>query len=654
MLVAATGAATASAARDRFATAPAPCAPNELHASIDSTPGFVASTGHELLSTVVLTNEGATTCTVKGWPRLALVAPSGVVHRASQLDSVSGAFGAVNPTQLVLQTHGSAGFFIAVPLGLRCAHPYELRIGNGAGPQTQVVYPASDGLPVCSFREQIEVSALHPAWLHLFHDYPAVKGPIDPSAMQRPSLIACHPQNLREVRSAVHHETPGIYEVVEVFFRNVSAGCSLRSRWPVVSLVDRKTVLVSAVRDMALLPGDVTRFGGAQSPPKYLNLARGATALFDILVRDPLPAARCRRASGIAVRFDVTPGSQWSQTTADSYRPAVGIPSCGGPETLTAVPSVSVTPITEVPDFTHPRSRPASTSLLQIPTNDSTGFGWGGDSSGGVCTGGTYPYGVEGLAKYGIKGPCAGFFGQVGAAWSQWPGCPDSGWGWNATDAAEADANYPKYGIGNAFIYFTGGPGMKPPSVPNLKSWADMQMVNFAAQTTKSTYASYLDEPVIILDVETGYGWNDTVTDPTSGTVGCAFPIVTSGTYSAAANKALLAEMVSKASSVFPGYEVVVYTGGKYDWGPWFGSEHWSGGEYTFVNGIAGTPDGATGNLPGRFCRRTTRTPCAQFWGGDNSKSAGALIWQWGSPVQPSTASVDIDQIDLTRFPVHP
>jgi hypothetical protein len=649
-----TAGAAPTARRTAAAVSPAPCAVQELRARLDTTPGFVASASRQAVLTVLLVNAGRGSCTLEGWPKLTLIAPSGVVYRAAQVDTVNGAFGVVEPTRVILRPNGDAAFFVASSPIASCAHLFELRVGSSvAGPATTLDVSPS-GLRICSARENIEVSAIHPASVHLFQDYPGITGQLDPGALQRPAFPECSAKNLHELRSVVVGARPGENEEVEIIFRNVADSCSVRSRWPVVSLTDGNTVLVPAIRDMALLPADVGSLGGSQSPPRYVDLARGAVALFDIIVRAPLPTASCHRATAIEVRFDVTPGPEWWHAPADSYRPAIGIPSCAGAESLSVSPSVSVTPITAVPDFAHPLSRSAPAPSVRTPSNDRVGFGWGGDSSGGVCTGGTYPYGVEGLAKYGLTGPCAGYFGQVGAAWSQWPGCPDSGWGWNSTDAAEAAANYPKYGVGNAFIYFTGGPGMKPPGVTDLKSWADTQMVNFAAQANKDPYVNYADEPVVILDVETGYGWNDTVTDPTSGTLGCAIPIVTSGSYKAAANKALLAEMVFKASAVFPGYEVVVYTGGKYDWRPWFGSEVWTGGEYTFVNAIAGTPNFSTGNLPGKFCMRAAKSPCAQFWGRDSSSSAGALLWQWASPVPPSTASVDIDQIDLSRFPVHP
>jgi hypothetical protein len=636
---------------------PTPCTSQQLGTRFETSPGFVASASREAVATVLLVNNGRASCTIEGWPRLWLIAPSGAARRAVQLDSVNGAFGEVEPTRVTLRPDGKAAFFVAAPPVARCEKPFGLSVAGSAavapGPETALDVAAS-GMRICSAGARIEVSAIHPATVHLFEDYPGRAGPLDPAALQRPSFPACRTRDLHELRSTLEQPRAGGNEEVEVFIRNAAASCSLRSRWPVVSLTANNAVLVTAVREEALLPADVGRFGGSQSPPRYVNLGRDAVALFDILVRTPVTAASCRRARGIEVRFDVTPGQRLAQAAADSYRPAIGIPSCEGEETLAVNPSVAVTPITAVPDFAHPLAKAPDTVGAVAPTNDRAGFGWGGDSSGGVCTGGTYPYGVEGLAKYGLVGPCAGYFGQVGAAWSQWPGCPDSGWGWNSTDAAEAAANYPKYGIGNAFIYFTGGAGMMPPGVTSVKTWADMQMVNFAAQAAKAPYSAYADEPVVILDVETGYGWNDTVTDPTSGTFGCAFPHVVSGNYKPAANRALLAEMVAKAATVFPGYEVVVYTGGKLDWNPWFSTEAWTGSEYTFVYGIPGTPDFSVGNEPGRFCLRGKTSPCAQFWGRQSSGSAGAVLWQFASPVAPSTASMDIDQIDFSRFPVHP
>jgi hypothetical protein len=655
-LASATAVAGASSAgrRGGTATRAVGCTAPALSARLETAPGFVASASGEAVWTVLLVNTGRRSCSLEGWPQLTLVAPSGAVHHANQIDTINGAFGAVEPTALTLRTRGGVAFFVAVPGGGSCSHPFELRVATSFAGATANL---DAGRPrICSASESIEASAIHPASVHLFQDYPGPAGTLDPAAVQHPAFPACDVQILRELRSAVAPQRPMGYEEVEIFLQDAASACSLRSRWPVVSLLGGGSVLVPAVRDVALLPADVVPLGGSQSPPTYVDLAHGAVALFDILFREPPTPRACRRATSIEVRLDVTPGPRWSQVPPASYRPAVGIPACAGETSLALDPAVWVTPISAVPHHADPPAKRAQAPapVVVSPSGDAAGFGWGGDSSGGVCTGGTYPYGVEGLAKYGISGKCGGYFGQVGAAWSQWPGCPDSGWGWNATDAAEAAANYPKYGVGNAFIYFTGGPGMKPPAVATLKSWADMQMTNFAAQAAESQYRGYVDEPVVILDVETGYGWNDTVTDPTSGTLGCAFPIVTSGTYRAADNKALLSDMVSEASAVFPGYEVVVYTGGRYDWDPWFGSEPWTGGEYTFVNAIAGTPGGSSGNEPGKFCLRAAKSPCAQFWGRESSSSAGALLWQWASPVPPSSATVDIDQIDEGHFPVAP
>jgi hypothetical protein len=653
-LVTATAVAGASSALSPGEpTAPAvACTRQALAARFESAPGFVASASGEAVSTVLLDNTGGRSCSLEGWPRLTLVAPSGALHTAIQIDTVNGAFGAVEPTALTLGPRQDAAFFVTAPHSGSCRQPYDLRVATALGGAAANLGPGALG--ICNTSESIEVSAIHPASVHLFQDYPAPAAVLDRGALQRPAFTACRVETLHELGSTVAPGRPMGYEEVEIFLQDTASACSLRSRWPVVSLVDTASVLLPAVRDMALLPADVVPLGGSQSPPAYVDLSHGAVAMFDILVREPLPRGVCRRATGIEVRLDVAAGARWSQVPAASYRPAVEIPACADESSLALAPGVWVTPITAVSQHGGRLIQRKPAPELLSPTGDTAGFGWGGDSSGGVCTGGTYPYGVEGLAKYGISGKCGGYFGQVGAAWSQWTGCPDSGWGWNPTDATEAAANYPKYGVGNAFIYFTGGPGMKPPGVSTLKAWADMQMANFASQADESQYRSYLDEPVVILDVETGYGWNDTVTDPTSGTLGCAIPIVTSGTYSAANNKALLSDMVSEASSVFPGYEVVVYTGGRYDWDPWFGSEAWTGGEYTFVNAIGGTPDDSSGNLPGRFCLRAAKSPCAQFWGHQSSSSAGALLWQWASPVPPSDATIDIDQIDESHFPTVP
>jgi hypothetical protein len=101
--------------------------------------------------------------------------------------------------------------------------------------------------------------------------------------------------------------------------------------------------------------------------------------------------------------------------------------------------------------------RAVTTAQLRPVGDGPPGF-WYGTDSLPVTVSGSAPY-----SEPSIGGAYGGYIGMTGS-WSYWLGCHGGFLAWSATDSAQADTNYSKYGlgIGTAVYWFMGGPGVDP------------------------------------------------------------------------------------------------------------------------------------------------------------------------------------------------
>ena len=98
----------------------------------------------------------------------------------------------------------------------------------------------------------------------------------------------------------------------------------------------------------------------------------------------------------------------------------------------------------------------ATAASVALPAGDSPGFWYGTDSLPITITGTPYQ-------EPRIGGRYGGYIGMTGS-WSHWLGCKGGFLAWSSANAAEANANYTKYGVGVGLgvYWFMGGPGVDP------------------------------------------------------------------------------------------------------------------------------------------------------------------------------------------------
>jgi hypothetical protein len=281
----------------------------------------------------------------------------------------------------------------------------------------------------------------------------------------------------------------------------------------------------------------------------------------------------------------------------------------------------------------------AVTDRADLPDGDSPlGFWYGTDS---------LPVTISGSAPYrepGIGGAYGGYIGMAGS-WAYWLHCPGGFLAWSATNSAQANTNYSRYGegIGTAVYWFMGGPGVDPDytgTAAEASAWGARQ----AARALADMATEHVTYPVLFMDIELpgvapafDNGWNDVYTSACSGVVRHA------GMPSALdrADFNGFFNYVSQHST----YKVGVYSNPAI-WTQIFGTG--SAASIPRTDEWTYTPQ--TANLseaPDGWCLKSG--PCAQFFGGVTSASSNALMWQWSGGGGVRNAIGDFDQIDVAR-----
>jgi hypothetical protein len=280
----------------------------------------------------------------------------------------------------------------------------------------------------------------------------------------------------------------------------------------------------------------------------------------------------------------------------------------------------------------------ATTAQIRPDGDGPTGF-WYGSDSWPVPVGGSGPYSAP-----SIGGAYGGYVGMTGS-WSYWMGCHGGFLAWSATNSAQADTNYTKYGkgIGTAVYWFMGGPGVDPNwngSSAEASAWGARQ----AARALADMAGEHVTYPVVFMDVElpgvapaSDNGWNDVYTSPCSGVV----------------KHTGVAAAVDRAD--FNGFWNYITAHSKYKPGVYSAPSIWT---QIFGTGSAASightdewtyePETASlSNAPSGWCLKSGG--CAQFFGGVSSSSSNALMWQWSGGGGVRNAIGDFDQIDATR-----
>lgn len=287
-------------------------------------------------------------------------------------------------------------------------------------------------------------------------------------------------------------------------------------------------------------------------------------------------------------------------------------------------------------------ARPATSAIAATPT----GF-WNGTDSTYMAIPGSAPYGEP-----AIGGSYGGYIGMIGN-WAAWQHCGgqvvDS-----TTDRNDAHTNLVTYhdGVGFGVYWFMGGPGVDPHyngTTGEASAWGAAQAARVISDLGSTNPRP--DYPVIFMDIELpGHapsftpapdnGWNAVYTSACSGVVRTNF--VASSLDRADLNG--FANYLTSHST----YQAGVYSAPAI-WPSIFGS----GANSAIPNTYEWTYNADTSSLshhPNGWCLSGTST-CAQFFGGMNSSSKYALMWQWSGGGGTYNGYGDFDQIDASRTP---
>jgi hypothetical protein len=270
---------------------------------------------------------------------------------------------------------------------------------------------------------------------------------------------------------------------------------------------------------------------------------------------------------------------------------------------------------------------------------------WYGTDSYYPSVTGSAPYGEPRLgASYG------GYMGEVGG-WERWLGCTRF-LAWSRPDATAANFNRSRYrnGVGTGGYWFMGGPGVDPRydgSAREARAWGARQAARMLSDIRGLPAGQRISYPVAWMDIELpkiaparDNGWTSVYRTPCSGQVrkrGIA-PSV---------NRAEVdgfSDYLRAHSSFLPG----VYSSPG-NWQTIFGT----GADSLLSGTYEWTYRPETADLrraPTGWCLRGG-SPCARFFGGVDSASRYALMWQFSGGGGVLNGYGDFDQIDRSRMP---
>jgi len=257
-----------------------------------------------------------------------------------------------------------------------------------------------------------------------------------------------------------------------------------------------------------------------------------------------------------------------------------------------------------------------ATAATASANDGPTGF-WYGTDSGSYGDASTPPGGSPYVNPFQLGGHYGGYIGEIGGWWTILGGGTNQ---WNGLAAAYAEDNHRLGdGIGTTGYWMLGGPGKD--TALSAYNWGHEQ--GLRAVTAWRNSGS--DLPLIWMDVETGQGWY--------------------GSGSATTNRDDFNGFFDAVSG--SGYMVGVYSSDSF-WKQTFGTGAAAQIPHTYEwTAVYEYGIGKTGTGPYAWCHGST---CAQFFGGQSTSSACALMWQWTSTASGVNSPGDVDQIDSNRL----
>jgi hypothetical protein len=264
-----------------------------------------------------------------------------------------------------------------------------------------------------------------------------------------------------------------------------------------------------------------------------------------------------------------------------------------------------------------------------------------------------YPF-VSGGAPYSepaLGGGYGGYMGMVGS-WEGLQGC-SSFLAWSGSDAAAANVSRSRYrsGVGTGAYWFMGGPGVDPHydgSAREAGAWGSRQAARMVSAIRGMSAEQRITYPVAWMDIELpkiapapDNGWTSVYTSPCSGAV--RKHGITPSVNRAEVNG--FSDYLRAHSSFLPG----VYSSPA-DWRKIFGT----GADSVISGTYEWTYRPETADLrhaPAGWCLGVSGSRCALFFGGVNSASPYALMWQFSGGGGVLNGRGDFDQIDRSRMP---
>ncbi|MBV9167648.1 MAG: hypothetical protein JO321_12885 [Solirubrobacterales bacterium] len=283
---------------------------------------------------------------------------------------------------------------------------------------------------------------------------------------------------------------------------------------------------------------------------------------------------------------------------------------------------------------------PQAASLGDTPR----GF-WYGSDSYYPTVGGSAPY-----REPVLGGSYGGYMGMAGS-WERWLGCA-SFLAWSRSDAVAANINRSGYGkgVGTGAYWFMGGPGVDPRydgSAREARAWGSRQAARVLSDIRGLPAGQRVTYAVVWMDIELpkiapapDNGWTAVYTSPCSGAV--RKHGITPSVNRAEVNG--FSRYLRAHSRFLPG----VYSSPG-NWHKIFGTGADSvisrTYEWTYRPETADLRHAAAG-----WCLRVKGSRCARFFGGVNSASRYALMWQFSGGGGVLNGYGDFDQIDGRRM----
>ena len=577
---------------------------------------------------LVFRNIGRTSCSLRGWPGLAVRTRAGK-SVATKISDVKFSNLAVVPDTPVVLLPGQSAVVTAMSRAARsgCVSNWMLGLTlPGAGRPVTVPGPAS-ALTAC-LGGQLWLSPFY-AEQTLISQVKGLKVSAAPSPFSATTAAeppACQAAALRvRVTTTVSGHAGSI---VVLRLGNVGGTCVLPGSWPTVRVGEARA------GEAAKLFSDATALQAERA--LLTTYERGAAQGTALAVRHGgsvsivvLGAGACQRLTSVTVFASVAAGH--------SVHVAAPGTMCGSPRVLAYLPSRPGVAVTI--------ARKALGALQADPPTTahavtSAVFYYGTDSSAPVACGrGPYtePNGDCANGSHGIYGE---YIGELGS-WLNWRGCTNSGLNWVQANYNMATDNLVRYhtGLGAAAYWFAAGPGRDPHyngTTAEAMIWGQRQAVRFLSDSA----GVVLGFRYVFMDIENnGFapdenGWNTVWSSPCGVGIRAEFipPQVDLATFRG------FASYIDAHSP----YRVGVYSAG----GPGYGS--WTGifapellshtAEWTFTN------EQTQLTFPSGFSNSGSS---AEWFGGE--PAACQLLWQWSGGNGDLNGFGDFDQAEAAN-----